>query len=227
MRCLVLLATMAFAVSACSDDPKAASKQNFQSAINAYIQQQPACLSIPRSGVKPDGESPPAFPRYVSIAPATTELPRQNLQQAQASFEALVEAGLMSAAETTIKVSDLWGRRAVDVPVRAYSLTAEGQKALSVVGEQTAFMSPDQRLCYGKPTVDDVIRFTEPAEMMGMKVSHVSYRYRLADVPAWARHPAMQAAFPQLQRDTAGPLEAKAAVVMTSEGWIHEAAFQR
>lgn len=59
---------------------------------------------------------------------------------------------------------------------------------------------------------------------MGMKLSQVSYKYRLADLPDWSKNAKMIAAFPDLARNTADSLEAKAAVVLTNDGWKHEKA---
>ncbi|MBB6191246.1 hypothetical protein FHS51_001468 [Sphingobium wenxiniae] len=227
MRHAVLFGVAALGLSACSD-PKAASEGNFKTAINTYIAQNPPCLSIPRSTERPEGDNPPDFPRYVSAAPTTSEPQAQNRQRERAPFDALVEAGLLKVGETAIKVrTGLWGNQSSDLPVRAYDLTPEGRKAVSQVGERTAFTSPDQRLCYGKPTVDEIVQFTEPADAMGVKVSRVSYRYHLAELPEWAKQPAMLAAFPQLKRDTQSSIDANATILLTNDGWIHERAFKR
>ncbi|HOV04085.1 MAG TPA: hypothetical protein PLG99_06715 [Kaistiaceae bacterium] len=227
MRRAVLLGVAILALSACSD-PKAASKDNFKTAIDAYIAQNPPCLSIPRGPERPQGENQPDFPRYVSAAPPTSDIQRQNRERERAPFDALVAAGLMSVSETTIKVrSGLWANDVSDMPVRAYDLTTEGRNAVSEVGARTALTAPQQRLCYGRPTVDEIVQFTEPADAMGVKASRVSYRYHLADLPGWARNPAMLAAFPQLQRDSASSIDASAAVILTNDGWVHERAFRR
>jgi hypothetical protein len=60
--------------------------------------------------------------------------------------------------------------------------------------------------------------------MMGMTLSQVSYKYHLADLPAWAKNAKVKAAFPDLARNTAESLDAKAAVVLTNDGWKHEKA---
>lgn len=218
---------MALAVSGCSDT-KTASKDNFKTAINAYIETQQPCLRIPPSIERPEGANSPDFPRYVSNLPIATVSQQQGRERERAPFDALVEAGLLSVADTTIKVrSGIFAGDVKDVAVRAYDLTPAGREAISEVGARTAITRPEQRFCYGKPTVDEVVSFTEHADVMGVKASQVTYRYHLADLPAWATHPTMLDAFAQLKRDTAPSIEAKAAVILTNDGWIHERAVKR
>lgn len=227
MRGMVLLGVVALAVSGCSD-AKTASKDNFKTAINAYVETQQPCLRIPASIERPEGADAPDFPRYVSAVPTTTVVQQQGRERERAPFDALVEAGLLSATDTTIKVrSGLFAGDVKDMPVRAYDLTPAGRDAVSEVGARTAITRPEQRFCYGKPAVDEVVSYTEPADVMGVRASQVTYRYHLADLPGWATHPTMLDAFAQLKRDTAPSIEAKAAVILTSEGWVHERTFKR
>src|SRR5690606_13761828 len=106
-------------------------------------------------------------------------------------------------------------------------LSEEGKAAVLVEGEKTVFRMPSHRFCYGVPTVDEIVQFAEPADAMGVKVSQVSYRYHLKDLPGWATNEKMLAAFPQLARDTAESIEARTAVILTNEGWVHQKAARR
>lgn len=88
---------------------------------------------------QPEGGNRPKFPRYVSAAPTTSDIQRQNRERERAPFDALVAAGLMSVSDTSIKVrSGLWANDVSDMPVRAYDLTPDGRKAISEVGARTA-----------------------------------------------------------------------------------------
>ncbi|WP_341018757.1 hypothetical protein [Brevundimonas diminuta] len=73
----------------------------------------------------------------------------------------------------------------------------------------------------------EIVRFTEPGEMMGMTVSQVDYAYQLKKMAEWAKSKVMQEVFPQLTRDNAETLEGKATVVLMNEGWVHEKAMRR
>lgn len=80
---------------------------------------------------------------------------------------------------------------------------------------------------HGEPSVKEIVRFTEPGEMMGMTVPQVDYAWQLKNMPEWAKSKPMQEAFTQLARDNAETLEGKAAVVLMNEGWVHEKAMRR
>lgn len=220
MRSTVIVCVAALAVAGCSD-PKEASKDNFETAISTWIEKNPPCLSIPRGNVTPAGDDDAPFPRYLNASPVTAQYAIESRARERAPFDALVAAGLMKVEEATVSVKPLFGNRNRDVPVLAYDLTDEGRKALSAEGEKTAFSSPAQRLCYGVPTVDEIVQFTEPADAMGVKVSQVTYRYHLEDLPGWAENEKMQGAFRQLEQDSADSIDDKAAVILTNEGWVH------
>lgn len=224
MRLPGIICVTALALAGCSD-PKEASKGNFKVAINNWIEKNPPCISIPRGRVTPDATGDAPFPRYLDASPVTAKYAVESRARERAPFDALVDVGLMKAEETTISIkAGLFSDQMRELPVRAYDLTEQGKKAVSSEGEKTAFSSSDQRLCYGVPGIDEILQFTEPADAMGFKVSRVTYRYHLKDLPEWARNEKMQAAFSQLKRETADSIEAKAAVILTNEGWIHEKA---
>lgn len=218
------LCIIALTLSGCSD-PKKASNDNFKTAINQWVETQPHCISIPRSMLSPAEPSEEEFPRYIDASPVTNELAQSNRSREQAPFDALVDAGLMVMTETTLEVrAGLFSDQTKAVPVRSYDLSDEGRKVVVSKGERTAFSRPSQQLCYGTATVDEVVQFTEPADMMGMQLSQASYRYHLKGMPDWAKNTNMQEAFAQLKRDAAPSLDGKAVLVLTNNGWVHEKA---
>jgi hypothetical protein len=65
---------------------------------------------------------------------------------------------------------------------------------------------------------------------MGLKVSRVNYQYTVADLPAWTSSPDLQKFVEGLKADLnsqATPLKKTEAVVLTSNGWVHEKLFSR
>ena len=102
------------------------------------------------------------------------------------------------------------------------------QYALSATGE-TAILKGDDpflggmRLCYAHRHILEVVSFTAPAEIMGVKVSRATYAYELRDIAPWAGADLLQEAFPQIktalgaskQTDTEG-------LALTSSGWVDE-----
>lgn len=75
-------------------------------------------------------------------------------------------------------------------------------------GFQTRRLS---RICYGKLSIDQVLRFTAPADLMGKRVSQVQYRIKASDMPEWAE--SMSVHFDPDKDLTA-------LMVLTSEGWV-------
>ncbi|SMG39430.1 hypothetical protein SAMN06265784_103673 [Paraburkholderia susongensis] len=62
--------------------------------------------------------------------------------------------------------------------------------------------------------------------MFGTKISQVNYLYEVDEAPAWAKQPAIQAAYPSVQRDLSGAPGDKAVLVATNDGWMHERLFK-
>lgn len=221
-RYVLLALGSAVLLSGCSD-PKKASKGNFQAAIGHWIEKNPPCLTVPQGEIKPAKDSDAEYPRYVDASPLTAKFAIENRERQEAPFAALVDAGLMTVRDARISIrAGLFDDTEKEVPVHAYELSAEGKKALATTPTRSGLKSMSQRFCYGTPTVDEVVQFTEPAEMMGVKISQVSYRHHLENLPAWTQNAKLRAAYPQLERDTAKSLDGKAAVVLTNEGWVHE-----
>lgn len=226
MRSIVAVAAVAVLVAGCSD-PKAASKKNFETAINDWISQNPPCLSLPYSGVRAADRAADAgvFPLYVEAAVSEHPMRLENQKKAAAPFEALKVAGLLKAEPAEITQSGFFPGPKPKLAVVAYTLTPEGEKAFSAKGNSR--MMADPSFCYGEPRVKEIVRFTEPRDMLGMTVSQVEHTYQLKNMPEWAKSKPMQETFPQLARDNAETLQGKAAVVLTNEGWVHEKAMTR
>ena len=111
--------------------------------------------------------------------------------------------------------------RPAKVPAFRYQVTEEGKKYLTAP-ERTPFSrSRGMHFCTGRTSIKDVTLFTEPTDALGHKVSNVTYTAVLTDAAAWALKPEVQKAFPRLARELAAePVEKKATVVLTSEGWV-------
>ncbi|WP_213955303.1 MULTISPECIES: hypothetical protein [unclassified Variovorax] len=192
-------------VTACGDK-KAASKENFKTAIQAYFDSKPgACVGLP------DKQMP------FKVESGGFRVSR--IDQA----DALVEAGLLSKRETEVPSTGYFGPNKM-VPGVEYSLTDEGAK--QVVKSAGSDFDKRDGFCAGKYQVVEVINFTDPAEAYGQKLSQANYRYKVESPPAWAKLPRMQAVFPQLAKDMKDDPADKAVLVSTSEGWLHERVFK-
>lgn len=212
----------ALLMGGCSD-PKEASKDNFKTAISGWIEKHPPCIALPRGQVMPAQVSDASFPRYVDASPSTSKFTQQSRDRAEAPFVALVDAGLLTVKDARIQIkAGLFGDGLKEIPVHAYDLSDAGKKAVVTEGEKAAVSAATPQFCYGTPTVDEILQYTEPGEAMGVKVSQVTYRYHLRDMPAWAGNARLKAAYPELERNTAESLDGKAAVILTNDGWVHE-----
>jgi hypothetical protein len=196
------IATVAL-LSACGSS-KDASKANFTKAIDAHYAAD--CVAIDFSmgtalyAKFSDGRSYP-----VSVADAVNAgHPDKSLT---APFEALEKAGLLSSKPTEVQAG-LFGPKS---PGKEYSLTDAGTKALAKPG-RSAF-------CVGHRKVDEVVQFSEPNSGMGQTVSEAKYTYTVVDVPAWAKDPAVQAAFPELVEVLTPKKEARIDLVLMNDGW--------
>lgn len=223
MRAAVVACIASVSLAGCAD-PKKASEDNFEAAINAHLAKTPACLDLPTSSVQPAGENRgyTALPIYYEV-PSRPGSAQDLFKRRTEQVDALVSAGLMQATDTTIPQRGMFAEDNRAIKVKAYDLTDAGRHALAKPeeGSQSAFTSSRSRLCYGTPEVVDVTQYTEPADAMGVSLSRVAYTYRLKDRADWATNPAMLAAFPALKRTTGDTVEDKADVVLTNKGWVH------
>lgn len=131
-----------------------------------------------------------------------------------ARLDALVRLGLVRSEPVA---GAAWGR-----PMR-YELTDAGKPAYREFppGKWDA-RKPAGGFCYGRPVVDSIVRFTEPAESLGEVQTQVTYTYLVPDHAPWARDPGLQRLYPQLTRELGpgGPgVEANALLVKASDGW--------
>jgi hypothetical protein len=88
-------------------------------------------------------------------------------------------------------------------------------------------MAGQDAFCTGKYTVVEVNNFTEPSDMMGVKLSQVNYRYKVEGADDWAKSEGMRANYKNFSEQTQGDIQGKAAVILTNDGWMHERLFKR
>ncbi|SMF13841.1 hypothetical protein [Pseudogulbenkiania subflava] len=187
------------ALTGCSD-PKAASKDNFSKAINAYYEANPACLYVTNK----------TLPLKVWTGPNSFDMNVHSLPK----LDALVKVGLLTVTETQEASGS--GLMKANHTYRTYALSDQGQKSYASWGKE------NKGFCYGKLEVVDVTNFTEPSQLMGFTVSQVNYTFRAKEAAGWSQDPAVKAAYGKevvLQGDT---VKGKTIVVKTGDGWVHE-----
>lgn len=194
---LVAVSSIALALAACGS-AKDANKSNFSKAIQAYLDTQNGiCANLPARALRPW----PSMSWFSSL-------------KGSSRADALADAGLLSKHDTELKA--LFGGT---VPGTEYEVTELGRKYL---GERHKFA-----FCTGSYTVVDVDNFTEPSDMMGMKVSQVNFHYKAKDTADWIKNDKVQAAYTNVAEEAKGDIRGHAGLVLTNDGWLHERLFKR
>lgn len=203
VRTLAIVIGTVLTLSACSSS-KDASEANFAKAIDAYYGANCTVLDFSMGATLHANFSDDGFP--ASVADAAT-LGGNPEDRPAASFEALEKAGLLSSKVKEVPAS-MFGKM---VPGREYALTDAGTKALAKPGGHS--------FCVGHRKVDKIVQFTKPSDAMGQTMSQATYTYTVADVPAWARNPAVQAAFPEVVDRLKPMRESRVDLVLMNDGW--------
>ncbi|MCP1608344.1 MULTISPECIES: hypothetical protein [Pseudomonadota] len=201
---LIAISSLALSLAACGSD-KDANKGNFSKAIQAYLDTQKGlCAAVPAK----------EFPFTIANQDM---LGGQNKKSA----DALADAGLLAKRDTEVKA--MFGNKME--PATEYQITDTGKKFLVAKGANT--LAGQDAFCTGKYTVVEVDNFTEPADMMGMKLSQVNYRYKVEGADDWAKSEGMRANFRNFAEQAQGDIQGEAALILTNDGWMHERLFQR
>jgi hypothetical protein len=188
------LAAAALLIVGCSGDPKAARKANFKAALQDWFERNPVCTTL----------------ALMSDIPIVKEARDRS---DTAAIDAAVAAGLLSVE--SFRQVPPFGRTPEDY--RRYRSTDAGKAAIR------AGMMGSVDICFARRAVESIDSFTAPADMAGIHLSRVTYRYRLADVAPWTNDAAIKAALPAIGQILAkSPEAATDTLVLTSEGWKHE-----
>jgi hypothetical protein len=97
------------------------------------------------------------------------------------------------------------------------ALTSLGSKAM-VKGVPTN-MGPGDAFCTGKYRLKEVVGFTEPGEMMGTRVSHVTHTYALEGAEDWAKSAAVSI-FPGFGDGLGKEHREDTMMVLRNDGWV-------
>lgn len=93
------------------------------------------------------------------------------------------------------------------IHVEVYALTPVGERA-------------GGRFCYGHREITSIDSFTPPTKAAnGLLESHVTYHYKMMDVPVWAKTDDMQKAFPEMAKALAGDATGENNLANAGVGW--------
>ncbi len=207
-----ILITIAIMLAAGCSDPKQASEKNFEKTLNTYFKEQPCMATGPGANFD--------FPLKISGRDMFFKSYKEYLNT-------FVEIGFLTKEETLEEVKTqpvFFSGNVKDgkIAVITYTLTDEGKKYYrskeTPNGKKSGFY-------IGQPVVDKVEQFSEPADLMGLKVSQVRYTYKVEDLQDWARSDKIRATDRSINRyvkTVQQPAEEKATLILTSKGWVHE-----
>jgi|SRR5579885_768149 hypothetical protein len=121
--------------------------------------------------------------------------PGPTAKQDKQRMDALMDAGLMKRTED----------RTIHVDV--YALTPAGERAGS-------------RFCYGHRQITSIDSFTPPQKnASGFLESHVTYHYKMMEVPVWAKTDEVMKAFPEMTKALSGEATGEATLANAGAGW--------
>lgn len=201
---IAAFSSLALILAACGS-AKDANKSNFSTAIQAYLDTQNGlCAAVPAN------ELPFTLGNQGMLG-------QQNKQRA----DALADAGLLTKQDTEVKA--MFGNKME--PATEYQITDAGKKHLVAKGANT--LGRQVAFCTGKYAVIEVDNFTEPSDMMGVKVSQVNFSYKVEGAADWAKSEDLRAAYKHVVDQAQGNTQGKAALILTNDGWMHERLFKR
>lgn len=108
--------------------------------------------------------------------------------------------------DTLVKSQVLEVGRDLSIHVSRYTLTAAGKAA-------------GPHLCFGYRNATDVVSNTPPAPANGFTETQVTYKYKLHDMPMWAKSEEVQAAFPTLAHEASGEATDTITLALDRVGW--------
>jgi hypothetical protein len=185
------------------DSKTAANEKNFAAAVTRYFDKKgELCLD------------PVAWPVDVY----ETDLRQQKLYPdgVAGQMAALEAAGLARGEDIDLPGTFVDGRpNGLKVKVRRYDMLDAAKPYLR------ADAGRKPRLCWGRKSLDKVLRWADPKKVDGQEESSVLYTYKLSNVAGWARKPDVKAAFPVLGRNVDGEhtQKEKLYVKLTPQGW--------
>ncbi|ALR19276.1 hypothetical protein [Sphingobium baderi] len=196
------LAAMTALLASCGS-VQDATEDNFRAALQSWFDEHGECVNV--------GDMP------AKIRVGTHS-------RSRTGYEAMVAAGLLTIEKKQEEQPSYSGKHRVD-DYLVYRPTREGAKVISKAADASLGRN---ELCFARRHITEVMSWTQPGELMGLRVSQVRYNYRLDDIAPWSADPGLRAAFPRMAKAVdVRQGEDKASLILTNEGWRHEKALRR
>jgi hypothetical protein len=199
---LVLGVTLSAALSACGGKTSA-NQKNFTTTVTQYLDK--------KGGMCLDAVTWP-------VDVYETDLRQRKLYPdgVAGQMAALEAAGLARGEDIELPGTVVDGQpTGMKVKVRRYAMADAAKPYLRAeAGRQP-------RMCWGRKSLDKVVRWTDPAKVGDHEESSVIYTYKLSNVADWARNPQIKEAFTVLGRTVDGEHTQKEKLYakLTPQGW--------
>jgi len=204
VKATLLITGVAVMMSACGDKSQTANKANFKAALNAHFSKMKEC-----SGVGAGADDQGFIGSFHAEGRDWTAKERER-------FEVLEKIGVLEAVRFQKTEKSVLNPDATNVvEYVGYKFSAMGvQYVRPAELDAGSLQAGIPQLCYGTKQVIDVLNFTEPAAVAGVKASNVKFTYKLVDIAPWADSP-------ELKASANNVLEGSEDLVLTNNGWIH------
>jgi hypothetical protein len=199
---LILGVALSAALSACGSKT-AANEKNFAITVSQYFDKKgEMCLE----------------PMKWPVDVYETDLRQQKLypDNVAGQMAALEAVGFARGEDTELPGTFVDGKPAgLKVKVRRYTMLDAAKPWLRTDAGR------EPRLCWGRKSLEKVLRWAEPAKVGDHEESSVIYTYKLSNVAGWARQPQIKVAFPVVGRTIDGEhtQKEKLYVKLTPQGW--------
>lgn len=194
MKKIVLYATVAVALAACSN-PMDANEKNFAKVTDEYLRDRGAvCLTV--------GD----WPIDIGIDPQSQKMRRPVLDQ----LTVLESLGFVRSEQAEVRSPLFEATRTV----LRYSITDAGR----AVAKDSK--NPDA-LCFGQKALAKIIKWEGPISFSQYQEARIVYTYTVKDVASWTERDDVQRVFPAIrtQIENAEAKEQQLDVKLTSAGW--------
>jgi hypothetical protein len=163
---------------------------NYKTAINDHFRAFPACI----------WSEPKKFP----VQAATSDDSKTE------GYDALTQEGLLTRTTAEKRVLIIASKQVND-----YDLSDKGRTSWTPDSSQPGYGN----FCFGNREVTSIDNSTLGTNGAGAKTADVSYKYKIANVAAWANSQEMRTAYPSIDSALGSNPSDKATLVMTGDHW--------
>ena len=217
---LIVMLAAALLLSSCGNcGAHKASNEIFAEVLNAYYADHKDCVGLPTT------KNEEGYFYIAEIADDTKPLGAQMDDRDLKPFLALANAGIMTAHDA--QLSKKVFNRTEKVAGKGFKLTELGTSMLLADEFKRGFNEGEPQLCYGQRVIDEITNFTEPADVRGVTLSSVKYKFTVGDVADWAKLPEVYLRYPHIETYIAETSEDKDDLVLSDNGWVHFTEFEK